>query len=153
MNLKSFQTLSVNKCDDLLFSHLEDSMTLCESRDMCMTIICSDYVLNMICDISFVLHPSDCIEVVTGDKRRFNVGSTSEAIILPKGCRNVVSVCHEVSHALTIDDMDDPSVAFHGSEFCYVYINLLRKFAGDDFAQDLMNAYDYHGVDFNPLIL
>jgi hypothetical protein len=145
---KEFQTNLVNECDISVFSFMGDTMTLEESRTSCIDMLNSPYVLDLVETIDFVIKPSETISVVTGDKRRKNVGSTSECIILPKGYRNSAMLCHEVAHTLTLDSMERPPVAFHGQEFCYIYINLLRRFMGDDFAQTLIDEYVFQGVEF-----
>jgi hypothetical protein len=145
---KEFQTSLVNECDKKVFPFIRDTMTLDESRASCLNMLESPYVLELIETLDFVIKPCENINVITGDKRRKNVGSTNQCIILPKGCRNSAMLCHEVSHTLTLDSMERPPVAFHGQEFCFVYINLLRRFMGDDFAQTLIDEYVLIGVEF-----
>ena len=147
MRYKEFQTNSVNLCDKTVFSFMGDTMTLDEARTSCLNMLESPYVLDLIETTDFIINPSETISVVTGDKRRTNVGSTNDCIVLPKGHRNAM-VCHEVAHALTLDSMERPPVAYHGQEFCHVYINLLRRFMGDDFAQTLIDEYRFEGVEF-----
>ncbi len=84
------------------------------------------------------------IEVKDGRRRRRACGSSSRGYInMPRWSRTRKIVLHEVAHVV------QPScTAWHGREFCKIYLALVKKWIGREAYDALKAAFKEHGVKY-----
>lgn len=84
--------------------------------------------------------------VVVGSGKRFRkaVARGTGQIELPIWARNEWTILHELAHCLTTAKFKN--VADHGREFCSVYIKLVKRFLGPQWAKKLKDSFREHRV-------
>jgi len=71
-----------------------------------------------------------------------NVDGDVCEFVFPRGTRYLLTVMHELAHALTTDG--------HGPEFCAMYLRCVRRFMGPEDADLLRCEFVDHGVRHRP---
>lgn len=66
------------------------------------------------------------------------------SITLPLWARREWVVCHEITHII-----NDPQVAWHGWQFCEVYLDIVRHTMGKDAHDKLKAQFKAHRVKFS----
>ena len=68
------------------------------------------------------------------------------AINIPLWARNTRIVTHELAHTVSLREYDD--IAYHGWEFCAVFLDLTLTMMGEDAHADLLESFKKHGVRY-----
>lgn len=80
---------------------------------------------------------------------RSNAGGNMSGIIMPVWSRRDYIVLHELSHTI-IERRYARSPAWHGWEFCAVYLKLVRSVMGVAAHDALRASFKKHGVRYKP---
>jgi hypothetical protein len=145
--IRDYQRTKVYTAENTALGFYKDTMTFEEAVEVSLRLLNSNMVADMINDLEHVTPPCEVFEIRSGDKRSTCACANSEYMRLPKGTRNLPTICHELAHVLTIDNSTEPNYAYHGEEFCEVYLKLVQKFIGDDAHTDLLAAFIIHNVN------
>lgn len=128
--------------------YFDDEMSIGVVEKTCLDIINSEFVKDLIENLYCCTPPSENLEITGGDKRFLYAQCNNEFMCFPKGTRNMATICHELSHCLTIDDSQNPKYAYHGREFCYVYLTLVKEFMSQSDYNSLKREFSKNGVDW-----
>lgn len=83
-----------------------------------------------------------------GARRAFASGRGT--ITLPRWARNRAVMLHELSHLVVSLEYRRSECAFHGWQFCQVYLNLVRSVMGQDIHDALKAQFKKDRVKFTP---
>lgn len=86
-------------------------------------------------------------EILTGRDNQFARGG-SRKLVFPKWAWFKLVILHEIAHSLTLYKFDH-SIAYHGPEFCWAFMELVERFMPTD-APALTEAYAKHRIKVLP---
>ena len=135
------QCSKVYKAERTLPQHSQNGMSIEDVREFVDKIMDSRWLKGKYPDAY------EYGKVVVKDGRgRRKAGGCHSYITMPKWSRSKMIVLHELAHAITERECGYPPVAWHGREFCSIFIALVRRWMGKDVGRDLKAAYKKYRV-------
>lgn len=133
------QRSKVYACDDALMEKTHRRETVAEMQ------IIVDAMLGQLDGIVDTCYLTP-IKVKDGRARRRPCGGFG-SISMPKFCRYDLMLAHEVAHCIQIN-MYGKRTAWHGPEFCTLYLLLVKRGISVDMARQLAVEFRKRGVDY-----
>ena len=123
-----------------------DSLTFNELEYICHTILNSNVIKGIINKYEFITsHNPNEFKIVDPDRRYKYAQTTVDTMIFPKNTRNMSTICHELAHILVRTDED--KYEFHGKEFCFTYLLLVKYFMGESAHTFLLSSFITYNID------